>query len=305
MTTIDSAGLEQVLSSIELRVSASRRTRLSPGAVVALPSHTLTLVYVSRGSVRSTPVPISGCRVDAVRRGHAVLVEPPRPIVLAAGDVFLTRGGDGVALEAQEHAELMLAELEFSDDGSRAERTLPEHISVTDFARHEPAAAALAASMGEDDAGRGALRSGDPLICRMMATTVLLSVIRAWAENGCAPHGWPALSRDPFLDRVVEAIHAEPGREWTVEHLAEIGAMSRTVFTERFRRTLGRSPANYVTTVRIDRAKNMLQAGRAVSEISRELGYASDEGFSRAFRRVTGMTPSTWRASAGQVAVPA
>ncbi len=60
---------------------------------------------------------------------------------------------------------------------------------------------------------------------------------------------------------------------------------------------MGRSPADYVTEVRVDAAKRMLQAGQSVSSVSRELGYASDEGFSRAFRRRTGMTPSSWRAS--------
>lgn len=59
----------------------------------------------------------------------------------------------------------------------------------------------------------------------------------------------------------------------------------------------GSSPADYVTEVRIDAAKRMLGTGRSVSETSRELGYASDEGFSRAFRRRTGMTPSAWRSA--------
>ncbi|MCE7483253.1 MULTISPECIES: AraC family transcriptional regulator [Microbacterium] len=34
---------------------------------------------------------------------------------------------------------------------------------------------------------------------------------------------------------------------------------------------------------------------RRVSDTARELGYASDEGFSRAFRRHVGVTPSAWR----------
>jgi AraC-like DNA-binding protein len=122
-------------------------------------------------------------------------------------------------------------------------------------------------------------------------------VIRAWAENGCAPAGWPSRSNDPFLDRVVEAIHEQPGRDWTVETLANVGAMSRSVFAERFRTALGRSPASYVTEVRMDAAKRMLEIGRSVSDTSRSLGYASDEGFSRAFRRATGVTPSVWRMS--------
>ena len=304
MTLVDPAGLEEVLSSIALRLSASRRIRLRAGEVAALDSRALTLVYVVRGRVRSTPVRISGCRVDPQQRGSAVVALEARPLPLAAGDVFLTRGGQEIALVAEEGGELMLAELSFAEEQTRAERALPEHISVTGFSALEPAAAALAASMGEDDTARLPQRSGDPLICRMMATTLLLSVIRAWAENGCAPKGWPALSRDPFLDRVVEAIHTEPGKDWTVGLLAEVGAMSRTVFAERFRRALGHSPASYVTAVRMDRAKTLLQEGRAVSEISQDLGYSSDEGFSRAFRRVTGTTPSAWRAAA-RAGVPA
>lgn len=70
--------------------------------------------------------------------------------------------------------------------------------------------------------------------------------------------------------------------------------MSRSSFAERFRSALGRSPADYVTEVRIEAAKRMLDAGRPVSEVSRELGYASGEGFSRAFRRRTGLAPSSW-----------
>lgn len=180
---------------------------------------------------------------------------------------------------------------------------VPGFVVVNDFAALEPAAAALAAQLGLDAFATGDARSGDPVICRMMATTVLLSVIRAWAENGCVPEAWAARSHDPFLDRVIAAIHQTPGREWTVESLAGVGAMSRSVFAERFRTVVGRSPASYVTGVRMDAAKLRLAAGTPVSDAARELGYSSDEGFSRAFRRATGMTPSTWRAE--RAGVPA
>ncbi|KJC64698.1 hypothetical protein TZ00_07455 [Agreia bicolorata] len=149
--------------------------------------------------------------------------------------------------------------------------------------------------MGVLDPAVCPMKSGDPVICRMMAATLLLTLIRAWAANECAPEGWPSLSTDPFLDRVVDAIHDEPGREWTVESLANVAVMSRSAFAARFRAVVGQSPANYVTDVRMVAAKRMLDAGRSVSETSRELGYASDEGFSRAFRRNSGVTPSAWR----------
>ncbi|MCQ3018971.1 helix-turn-helix transcriptional regulator, partial [Pseudomonas tremae] len=121
---------------------------------------------------------------------------------------------------------------------------------------------------------------------------VLLSAVRAWASTG----QWPAPIADPFLARVAAAVAADPGRDWSVEHLASLAAMSRSVFTERFRDAVGRSPAGYVTEVRVREAKRLLDAGSSVSEVSRALGYASDEGFRRAFRRHTGVAPSAWRA---------
>lgn len=296
MATIDSAALEQVLTSIELRVGHIRRVELEPGALVPLSPGAVWLVFVAAGSVHGQPPLAAGCSFDVDRASHSVVFTPgSERSLLVEGDAFLTLGRRPIALETSHGATLMIGELHLSDAVTRMRSILPEHITVTDFAGLEPAAAALARNLQPVEERSCSLRSGDPVICRLMITTVLLSVIRAWAENGCAPPGWPSLSDDPFLDRVVEAIHEEPGREWTVETLAGVGAMSRTVFAERFRTALGRSPAHYVTEVRMDTAKRMLESGRPVTEVSRHLGYSSDEGFSRAFRRSTGMTPSAWR----------
>ncbi|MBO9625418.1 MAG: helix-turn-helix transcriptional regulator [Microbacterium sp.] len=303
--TVDPEALAQVLGAVDLRVGIARRMPLDAGTLLPLAPGSAVLVYVAAGSVRGHPPLLTGCRLDVERGSHRVAVdESDLNEPLRAGDAFLTLGRSPLALEADAASEIVVVDLELSDAASVSTAVLPDSITVTAFDELEPAAAALAASMGVKGPTPQPSRQGDPLICRMMAQTVLLSVIRAWAANGCAPEGWPSLSNDPFLDRVVEAIHAAPGREWTVERLANVGAMSRSSFAERFRTAIGRSPADYVTEVRIDAAKRMLDAGRSVSETSRELGYASDEGFSRAFRRRTGLTPSAWRAAA-RTPVPA
>ncbi|WP_435748147.1 helix-turn-helix domain-containing protein [Microbacterium sp. PMB16] len=296
MVTVDTNALSQVLSAVDLRIGVARRRDLAPGALLPLVPGALTLVYISEGSVRGHPPLAAGCRLDVDPGSHRVTIDPDgHRDRLVGGDALLTLGDSPFALEAEDGARLMVVDLELADAASQLRAVLPEVITVTGFDALEPAAAALAENMGLVDPTACPSRQGDPVICRMMATTVLLSVIRAWAENGCAPEGWPSLSNDPFLDRVIEAIHDEPGRDWSVERLASVGAMSRSTFAERFRSAIGRSPADYVTEVRVDAAKRMLDAGRPVTEISRELGYASDEGFSRAFRRRTGMTPSSWR----------
>lgn len=305
MVTVDSAALGQVLDAVDLRVGVARRVALATGGIVPIASGAATLVYIASGSVHGHPPLTTGCRLDVDDAAQLVAVDDrPLSANLVAGDAFLTLGRAAIALEADGTADLVVVDLEFSDSASMIAALLPDPITVMSFAALEPAAAALAGSMGPSDPATCPSRQGDPVICRMMAQTVLLSVIRAWAANGCAPAGWPSVSNDPFLDRVVEAIHEQPGRDWTVERLANVGAMSRSVFAERFRSAIGRSPVDYVTEVRVDAAKRMLSEGRAISEISRELGYASDEGFSRAFRRRTGMTPSAWRASQ-LTAVPA
>ena len=307
MVTVDADALSNVLGSVDLRVGIGRRASLPAGSLLPIPADAITLVYVAAGGVNGHPPLGDGCLLDVdtytdtdtdtgARRLSPVALEPmTRRDVLMAGDAFLTIGRSPFVLEAQEDTSLMIADIELADAASPLPALLPPFLTVTGFDAVEPAAAALALNMGVIDHTVTPARQGDPIICRMMATTVLLSVIRAWAANGCAPRGWPSLSNDPFLDRVVDAIREEPGRDWTVERLAGIGAMSRSTFAERFRSAVGRSPADYVTEVRVDAAKRMLEAGRSVSDISRELGYASDEGFSRAFRRRTGMTPSSWR----------
>jgi AraC-like DNA-binding protein len=217
------------------------------------------------------------------------------PDALSSGDVLLVSGQSPLTLRVSAGAGVLVSRLALADEAAHLRALLPDIAWIRRFDELEPAAAALAQHIGVEGAIHSPERDGDLVICRMMATTLLQSVIRAWTTIGCAPEGWPSRTGDVFLDRVVEAIHDEPGREWTVEALAGVGAMSRSVFASRFHAALGRSPASYVTEVRMQTAKAMLEAGSTVSDTSRRLGYSSDEGFSRAFRRATGVPPSRWR----------
>ena len=276
----DPGAVDALLAAVDVRLRRQVRISPAPDEVIALDRDALSLVYVIEGTVRT-------------RCGD-------QPISLAQGDAILTPGRRTMSLGTDPGARILVSTLTLAESARHVADALPDVALVRDFAQHEPAAAMLAAQIGIDlsDSTRGdtaPIRDGDAVVCRMMANTVLVSVIRAWAAYGCAPAGWPARTSDPFLDRVIEAIHAAPGHDWSVEGLASVGAMSRTVFAERFRAAFGTSPASYVTEVRIRAAQDRLVLGCLVSEISRDLGYSSDEGFSRAFRRRTGQTPTAWR----------
>ena len=55
----------------------------------------------------------------------------------------------------------------------------------------------------------------------------------------------------------------------------------------------------YLTGWRIQLAKHLLlQPGQGIQQVSMQVGYESDEAFSRAFKRHTGEPPASWRAKA-------
>ena len=96
------------------------------------------------------------------------------------------------------------------------------------------------------------------------------------------------------LSTVIEAIHAEPEKPWTVESLADIAALSRSKFAALFKETVGQTPNQYVTELRIAMAQNLLQQGKPISMIANEVGYEHGSALARVFRKSLGVSPSDW-----------
>ena len=72
--------------------------------------------------------------------------------------------------------------------------------------------------------------------------------------------------------------------------------MSRSVLDQRFRHVLGRSPIRYLTDWRMHIAEDLLTGtDHGVATIAHDVGYDSEEAFSRAFKRSHGVAPSQWR----------
>ncbi|MBO3662828.1 helix-turn-helix transcriptional regulator [Microbacterium sp. NEAU-LLB] len=248
-----------------------------------------TLVFTLEGAAELVAHPRRACA------GWGGRPDRPAPAHLDAGDSAFALGTTPLRVRAAAASVILVARLRPAPETSRLLAALPDVLTVGGFAAQEPGVAALAMHLGEPAAAQACAVGGGRAVCDLMATMLAVSTLRAWAVSGCAPADWAARTADPFLARVLDAIHADPGRDWSVESLAALGAMSRSVFAERFRDALGRSPAGYLAEVRMEAAKALLASGTRVSEASRRLGYESDEGFSRAFRRHTGMTPSAWR----------
>src|SRR6478735_1805695 len=180
----DGDALERLLSSVDVRIRRQVRIRLGDGDLLTVHPGALTYAYVLSGEVRTR---LTGSAPGSV----------------AVGDMLITSGRAQGTLTAHGPVALLLAELDLVADDPALTRLLPDAVVVHGFAEREPAAAAMLPHMGVDAGGELTMRDGDFAVCRMMAATVLISAIRAWAADGCAPEGWPAAAGDPFLDRVV------------------------------------------------------------------------------------------------------
>lgn len=119
------------------------------------------------------------------------------------------------------------------------------------------------------------------------------------ADAPVGDRGWLAALRDPVLGPALAELHGEPGRDWSVAELASRVAVSRSVLDERFRHLLGRPPMRYLAEWRMHLAADLLATtDLAVFQVARRVGYESEEAFSRAFKRSTGVPPSRWRGAA-------
>ena len=102
-------------------------------------------------------------------------------------------------------------------------------------------------------------------------------------------------------------------QEWIAEHyansnpvtvMAERSGLSASTFSRRFKRATGYHPMDYVHTLRIEEAKEMLEmSGNAIEQIGREVGYEDPASFRRIFKRKVSLTPSIYRKKFGRVEV--
>jgi AraC family transcriptional regulator len=99
------------------------------------------------------------------------------------------------------------------------------------------------------------------------------------------------------LEAVVDFVDAHLDGELSLERLAGVAAISPFHFHRLFHLWSGETLNEFVRRRRLDVAAGRLRhcPGEKITAISLNCGFASPEGFARAFRERFGATPSTWR----------
>jgi two-component system response regulator YesN len=108
--------------------------------------------------------------------------------------------------------------------------------------------------------------------------------------------------RDPeeeLYQRCVRWMNEHCDEDLGRDVVTEAIGVSPQRLTRLIRRFAGRGFNDLLNRARIDRAKELLDHGRSALDVSAAVGFADPSYFTKVFRRLTGMTPSGYRARAG------
>ncbi len=140
----------------------------------------------------------------------------------------------------------------------------------------------------------GEAKSGYPgrgAVIDLLAEVLFVHALRSYISSGKG-QGLLQLFAQPQLSKALTALHADPGKSWTVESLANEANMSRASFSQKFRDAINDTPMNYVGKWRMQVAIDLLTTTeQSVSQISEDLGYSSEAAFRHAFKNIVGQTP--------------
>lgn len=218
---------------------------------------------------------------DALQVDQPSLMLFPRPLT----HHFVT--------DPQRGADMVCANLSFEGGaGNPISSALPALVCmpVDAIAGAEPVLALLFEEAFEQRCGRIAL-------IERLFEVVMIQVLRQLMENGEVQGGLLSGLSHARLRNALVAMHEAPAQEWTLNELANVSGMSRSVFATTFRETVGVTPGQYLQGWRVRLAQKALRRGRPLKVIATEVGYGSEAALSRAFKAQSGQSPRQWKAA--------
>lgn len=100
------------------------------------------------------------------------------------------------------------------------------------------------------------------------------------------------------LQAVLEYIDEDLSSDISLNELAAVAGLSRTIFIQRFKGSLKQTPHQYLMRVRVRRAQDLLaKSNLPIMHIADAGGFADHAHFGGVFKRMLGATASAYRQS--------
>ena len=138
-------------------------------------------------------------------------------------------------------------------------------------------------------------REYGPKLAREVARSLVVFLQRPGGQSQFSPAMRAPVPRTARLEELCATIAADPGGDYAVTTLAARANLSPRHLTRMFREELDTTPAKYVELIRLDTAKDLLDAGHSVTEAAQHGGFGSPETLRRAFLQHFGVSPRAYR----------
>ena len=140
---------------------------------------------------------------------------------------------------------------------------------------------------------------GTQALIEALMKQCLIVLLRHHLEHLSIGSPFFAVLVDHRLAQAVADVLRQPAAPHSVESLAAVAAMSRSTFAEQFAAAFGQTPIDFVQQVRLRRGAQLLRAtDLPIKVVASSVGYASRSYFTRAFRKIYGMDPRSFREAA-------
>ncbi|MFC6635352.1 GlxA family transcriptional regulator [Microbulbifer taiwanensis] len=147
------------------------------------------------------------------------------------------------------------------------------------------------------------------LIARTVSVEAAMQVARVWVID------WHHVGQQPFAclarSRQAEDSLIARCQVWIAENYTEaspvtamiqMSGLAERTFKRRFKQATGMPPLEYVHTLRLEEAKQLLESGeQPIEMVAYEVGYADTGFFNRLFKRKVNLTPAQYRRRFGAV----
>lgn len=226
----------------------------------------------------------SGSMTMFTEQGHELTVDQPAVIFLPSSSQHR------IQIKEFSEAELVCANIHFQ---ARQKAILVDNlpgflcIDIEQSQNINAAANAIFTEAFNADYGRH-------LMINRLCDIFILQVLRYVIHNGIVELGMLAASSHPQLAKLIQALAATPEQPWTVDTMADSVAMSRSKFAALFKTSVGQAPMDYLTDLRLSKAKSLLMQEKPVAVVANAVGYDTPSSLSRLFKQRFGITPKQW-----------
>ncbi len=142
-------------------------------------------------------------------------------------------------------------------------------------------------------------RFGSGSVVERLCDSIFILAMRHCIENELVDRGVFSAMQDRRLATVLNLIHEQPWKPWTIAEFCRRAGTSKTMLSEKFAASIGASPIEYLVQWRMQIASHWLrEPGMTIERVAERCGYESVPAFSKAFKRTFAKTPGVYRREA-------